>query len=53
MWPFAAAVVFVALMVGGLPHWSWMAKLDLGFFPPAMMLALLIALAIMLLSGVV
>jgi hypothetical protein len=44
-------IVLIVLLIGGLPHWPYMARLDAGYFPSGAVGLLLIVLVILLLTG--
>lgn len=53
MWTLAATLLLLGVAIGALPQWGHMQKHDLGWFPSAMALVLLIVMAILLLAGVI
>jgi len=44
-------VVLIVLLIGGLPAWPHMTRLDLGYFPSGIVGLLVIVLLILLLTG--
>lgn len=44
-------IVLIVLLIGGLPHWPYMARLDAGYFPSGAVGLVIIVVLILLLAG--
>jgi hypothetical protein len=50
-WVLILTILLVVLLIGGLPHWGYASRFELGYFPSGLAGLLLIVVLILALTG--